>query len=161
MKRLTSILIAVMFLASCGPTVLTDTPEHTAEAVYNVVTANDAEALLNLLLTKEEIEQFMLDNEIENMEARMAEVNELYGKLPRILTLVRTVGKQSGINWESTEMVSIAKQDSTEERADDSLVYDVKFSSEGEEFTLNVFMTETPKGWRLTGPPTASWIELE
>lgn len=158
MKRLASILIAVSFLASCGPKVLTDTPENTAESVYNIVLQNDPEALKNLLLTETEIEQYMKDNEIENLEARMAEVRDLYGKLPRILNLVRTVGKQSGIDWSATKMVSIDKGNAQQ---DASSIYDVTFTSNGEEFKLNVFMTETDKGWRLTGPPTASWIVLE
>ena len=158
MRKLTSTLIALVFLASCGPKVLTDTPENTAESVYNLVLQNNPERLKALLLTETEIEQYMKDNGIENIDMRMAEVRDLYGKLPRILNLVRTVGQQSGIDWTSTKMISIDKGD---EREDSSSIYDVTFTSGGEEFKLNVFMTETEKGWRLTGPPTASWIVLE
>lgn len=158
MRKLTSTLIAIVFLASCGSKVLTDTPEHTAESVYNIVLQNNPDALKDILLTEPEIEQYMKDNEIDNLEARMAEVRDLYGKLPRILNLVRTVGTQSGIDWSATQMISI---DKGPEREDASSIYDVTFTSGGEEFKLNVFMTETEKGWRLTGPPTASWIVLE
>ena len=82
MRNLILIAFVAIVATGCGTTIETNSAEQTAESVYKVVLANDADALKSLLLTKEEIEQYMKDNQVGNMEARMAEVNDLYGKLP-------------------------------------------------------------------------------